>query len=293
MDTAQYLDRAKNELTEHLVYAKLAAREKNPENRALLERLSAQEKTHYEFWKGLLGGAGVKPRLIGLYGVSFLRSIFGVTFTAKFLETHEKAAIATYERMLPGLPPAARERLAQIIEDERSHEQALLGRLKERRVSYIGFVALGLADAIVEITGVHAGFLGVTGSTLIAGIAGVIVGFSAAISMGSAAYLQAKQETEKSAVASAFITGITYMFSVVLLALPYFLIKTMLPAFIVSTSVGLVLLTTFTFYGAIIFDRKFPREFGESASLMLGTAFLSYLLGGVVGRAFHVNGSSF
>jgi len=80
------------------------------------------------------------------------------------------------------------------------HEHALIAQLKEKRIDYIGFIVLGLADAIVEITGVHAGFLGVTGSTLIAGVAGVIVGFSAAISMGSASYLQAKQNVGKSAL---------------------------------------------------------------------------------------------
>ena len=35
-------------MTEHLVYKKLAIVEKSPENRAALERLSEQERTHYE-----------------------------------------------------------------------------------------------------------------------------------------------------------------------------------------------------------------------------------------------------
>ena len=51
---------ATNELTEHVVYDKLALMEKNPENRAALERLSAQEKTHYEFWQSLLPEAEAK-----------------------------------------------------------------------------------------------------------------------------------------------------------------------------------------------------------------------------------------
>jgi len=298
----QYLDRARNELTEHLVYGKLARREKNPANRALLEKLSAQEKSHYEFWKSLVeegrgasgGAAGaISPRRLGLYGVPLLRTIFGVTFTTKFLETHEKDAVATYEKMAREIPETHRARLREIIADEESHEKSLIGELKEKRVAYIGFIALGLADAIVEITGVHAGFLGVTGDTLIAGVAGIIVGFAAAISMGSASYIQAKQDTEKSAIVSAFATGLSYLGSVILLALPYFLIRTMLTAFIVSTSVGLILLATFTFYGAVIFDRKFSREFTEAASLMLGTALATYLLGHVIGAVFHLNTASF
>ena len=290
----QYFTRARNELTEHFVYHKLALREKKPENRALLEKLSAQEKTHYEFWKTLLpAGADPKPYWMGLWDIPLVRVLLGVTFTTKLLETHEKDSVGTYTAMLASVPASHQKRLKEIIEDERSHERSLIEQLKEKRVAYIGFVALGLADAIVEITGVHAGFLGVTGSTLIAGISGVIVGFAAAISMGSAAYLQAKQDTEKSAIVSAFITGISYLFSVICLALPYFLIRTMLTAFIVSTSVGVVLLTAFTFYGAVVFDRKFLRELGESVSLMLGTALATFLLGSVVGRVFGVNAKSF
>jgi VIT1/CCC1 family predicted Fe2+/Mn2+ transporter len=290
----QYLDRARNELTEHFIYHALARREKNPENRAVLEKLSAQEKSHYEFWKSLLGdGIEIKPHTLGLYGLPALRYLLGVTFTTKLLETHEHDAVARYESMMPAMPPSHRERFQQIINDEKSHEQALIGGLKEKRISYIGFIALGLADAIVEITGVHAGFLGVTGSTLIAGISGIIVGFAAAISMGSAAYIQAKQDTEKSATTSGLATGFSYLGSVILLAFPYFLIRTMLTAFILSTSIGIALLAAFTYYGAVVFDRKFSREFSEAAGLMLGTALATYILGNVLGSLFNLHASNF
>jgi len=291
--TKQYLDRARNELTEYLVYQKLALREKKRENRELLERLSAQEKSHYEFWKTLLPGVEIKPRLQGLYGIPFLRTFLGVTFTTKLLESHENDAVQIYRAMLSEIPDSHKDRFRKMIVDEETHERALFGQLKERRIAYIGFVALGLADAIVEITGVHAGFLGVTGSTLIAGISGIIVGFAAAISMGSAAYLQAKQDPDKSPAASAVITGISYMFSVVCLALPYFLITAMLTAFTVSTIIGLLLLAGFSFFGAVVFDRKFLREFGESAGLMLGTALATYILGSVVGKAFNIGEKNF
>src|SRR5258708_3009982 len=191
------------------------------------------------------------------------------------------------------VPDSHKEQLRKIILDEETHERSLVAQLKEKRISYVGFVALGLADAIVEITGVHAGFFGVTGSTLIAGVSGVIVGFAAAISMGSAAYLQAKQDPEKSAPLSAFVTGISYMFSVICLALPYFLITTMLTAFTISTLIGILLLTAFTYYGAIVFDRNFWREVSESVALMLGTALATYILGTVVGKAFHLSEKSF
>ncbi len=292
----QYFARARNERTEHIVYGALARRERNPKNRALLEKMSSDEHAHYEFWRTLLPEGdrdAVRPDARQIALMPIVRAVFGLTFAAKILESHEKNSIEEYERILPLIPEARRAELARIIEDERSHERSLLAEIKERRVSYLGFVALGLSDAIVEITGVHAGFLGVTGSTLIAGIAGVIVGFSAAISMGAAAYLQAKQDPAIQPIPSAFITGSTYLCSVIFLALPYFLIRTMIVAFAISSTVGLLLLAAFTFYGAVVFDRRFIREFGESASLMMGTAGATYLLGAAVGYAFHVNSASF
>jgi len=113
--SATYISRARNELTEHLVYGKLARREKNPENRALLEKLSAQEKTHYEFWKSLVPGSDPKPHMLGLVGIPLLRTVFGVTFTTKLLETHEKDSIATYTSMLAAMPEDHKGRLREII----------------------------------------------------------------------------------------------------------------------------------------------------------------------------------
>ncbi len=292
-----FLLNAKNELTEHLVYRRLAHMERNPINRAALERLSEQERAHYEFWKSLMPDAAahinIHPRWYTVWMFSFLRAVFGVTFITKFLELHEKDAVQKYNSILPSIPESHRARFLEIIEDEKSHERMFIGQLKEKRVNYIGFIVLGLADAIVEITGVHAGFLGVTGSTLIAGVAGVIVGFAAAISMGSAGYLQAKQDPDKSAVLSGFLTWASYFCSVILLALPYFLIRVMLVAFIASTSVGVILVAGFTFYGAVVFDRKFWREFSETVGLMLATALATFLLGTGVGRVFHLHPASF
>lgn len=292
---AIYLRQARTELTEHIVYGALAAHEKHPANKAALERLSAQEKTHYDFWRTLLPQTlEPKPHTLTVFITPFLRAVFGATFTTKLLEGHEKESIATYQSILGDVPATHQARLKQIIEDEKSHELALIGEIKERRVAYLGFIVLGLADAIVEITGVHAGFLGVTGETLIAGVAGVIVGFAAAISMGSASYLQAKQDPDKSAFISGFATGGAYLCSVVLLAFPYFLIRSMIPAFVISTSIGIILIALFTFYGAIVFEnRKFWREFFEATGLMLATAVATFVWGLIIGKVFHVNTSNF
>jgi hypothetical protein len=91
---------------------------------------------------------------------------------------------------------------------------------------------LGVADAIVELTGVQAGFLGVTDSPLVAGIAGLIVGVAAAISMGAASYLQARAgDVGKNPAYRGVVTGLLYMLTVIALASPYFIIKDIFTAF--------------------------------------------------------------
>jgi VIT1/CCC1 family predicted Fe2+/Mn2+ transporter len=283
---------AQNELTESIIYKKLAGIQKNLKNADILRQMAQEEHGHYEFWKSLSDNAKIIPRS-GVYLIPLLCRILGVTFASKYLEGHEQSSVQTYQKMLAQVPENHRQRLLAIIEDEKGHEQSLLAQLQEKRVEYISFVALGLSDAIVEITGVHAGFLGVTGTPLIAGVAGVIVGVSAAISMGSAAYIQAKHEEERSAFVSALTTGFSYFGSVIVLALPYFFIHEMFRAFAVSTIFGLLLLAAFTYYGAIVFNRKFWRELSESAALMLGTAVVTFIVGHVVGGLFHIDTAKF
>lgn len=288
-----YKKHMQNELTEHIIYGRLAAREKNPENKALLEKMSIQEKEHYELWKKISPGTDVEPRRLSVFIFDAMRSVLGVTFTTKFLETHETKAVQEYQAILETLPPEYKPYLERIIEEEKSHERSLLSQIKEKRIAYLSFIVLGLADAIVEITGVHAGFLGVTGSTLVAGVSGIIVGFAAAISMASAAYLQAKQDVERSALVSAVSTGLAYIMSVILLALPYFWLDSMIPAFLASVGVGILLIGGFTYYGAVVFERKFWHEFLEAAGLMLGTAIATYFVGKIVGSVFNVDVQDF
>jgi hypothetical protein len=104
---------ATDELTEYIVYHELASMEENPENRVTLERLSAQEKTHYEFWQSLLPDATAKkirPRWYTVWGVPFLRIFFGVTFITKFLESHENGAAQKYESIFNAIPESHRPR---------------------------------------------------------------------------------------------------------------------------------------------------------------------------------------
>ena len=277
-----------DEYADHLLYRDLASREKDPHNREILIKLADQEYGHYLFWKKFLPSYEPVVSAFFLSRFCLMRRLFGLTFTIKFLERHEHVVIEEYKKVAAELLGEDKLELEKIINDEKEHENFFIGQIQETIIKYIGFIALGLADAIVEITGVHAGFLGVTSSTLFAGISGLIVGFSAAISMGSAAYLQAKQDPHRSPWVSAVTTGISYILSVIMLAIPYFLTKNMGSAFLFSIFVGMFLIALLTFYSAVVFDRRFLRDFLETVGLMLATAAATFLLGTFLGKAFGI-----
>lgn len=280
-----------DELTDSAIYEALAEREKDPKKRDILLKMSQEEKMHYDFWKDLLGeecsvrGLGRK-----VLRMVFMRKLLGLTFTSLYLERHEEEVVESYERIEKAIPQEKAEFLRKIIEDEKKHEKETVSGIDESIVKYMSFIILGLADAIVEINGVHAGFLGVTESTIVTGIAGLVVGLSAAISMASAAYLQAKHESGKSPRTSALMTGISYLLAVVALALPYFIIRHMLSAFAVSVSLGVAMIAGFTYYASVLQEKEFLREFLESTALMMGTALASYLFGDVLGTFFGIRG---
>jgi VIT1/CCC1 family predicted Fe2+/Mn2+ transporter len=281
-------DFALNEFREYLTYSWLARVERNPDRRRILESLAAQERGHYEFWARK---EPVRPGRMVYFEAALLvllRMIFGITFVGKLMERGEREIVEEYSDAAARMSGEDRRTLESIIEDERTHESEVLAQVDETIVKYMGALVLGLADAIIEITGAHAGTLGTTNDTLIAGVIGLIVGVSASISMASASYLQAKHETGKSPATAAAVTGIGYMGAVALMSLPYFLTRAIYLAFASSISVGIMLALMLTFQGSVYSGTDFRREFVQTALLLLGTAALSYLLGYAIGGALGI-----
>ncbi|MGC8994393.1 MAG: VIT1/CCC1 transporter family protein [Pyrobaculum sp.] len=280
---------AVDEYREYVTYSVLARVERSASRRVVLERLAAQELEHFRFWNKF---AGVEPPVwrarLYAYFMAFLRLLLGVTFVAKLMERGEREAIARYRSVEGLLSGGDLEALRRIIADEEEHEGALISQLDEAIVKYMGALVLGLADAIIEITGAHAGTLGTTNSTVAAGVIGLIVGVGAAISMASASYLQTKHEVGKSPAVAAVVTGAGYTAAVALLSLPYFLLHDVYLAFAASIAVGIALSFVLTFQAAVYGERDFKFEFVQTVGLLLGTAFLTYLLGDWLGRLFGI-----
>lgn len=278
--SAEILRYAREELFNTHLYEWLGSQVSTPSLKAVLQKFAAEERKHYDFWHRWVRTTIRYNRLRFLW-YQLLAKVLGTTFVLRLLEEREHETIAEYRRIADQLPEAERAELLHLIEDEETHETVFLAAVQENegRLRYVGFIVLGLSDAIIEVTGVHAGFLGVSHRPLVAGIAGLIVGFAASISMGSAAYLQAKQNTHVSPFQSALSTSVAYLVAVVLLALPYFFLGRMSPAFWSSVGLALLLILSFVYYSSVLFERPFGREALESTGVLGATASLSYGFG--------------
>ncbi len=278
---------AREELFNVHFYSWLANRVKIPALRKILQDFATEERKHYDFWRAYMG-KDTDYSAFRLWWYKILVWLLGPTFVIKLLERDEHRIIESYRRLAEVMPSPQREALLSFVEDEEKHEEAFLEAIGEAepRVKYVGFIVLGLSDAIIEITGVHAGFLGISHRPLVAGVAGLIVGFAASISMASAAYLQAKQNQAVSALQSALYTGFSYLLAVVALALPYFFTNSMLWAFWLSVGMAILLIIAFVYYSCVLFGRNFRSEAVESIVVLGGTTILSYGFGEVLRRVF-------
>lgn len=254
-----------------------------------LDAMAKQEYKHYQFWSRYISN---KPKISNtkIILMKFLALIMGITFVIKMLEKHEEEVIARYKSIIHLLNEEDRRELESIISDEEKHEEALLASLGEERIKYLGFTVLGLSDALIEIAGIHAGTLGVYTNTFNAGLAGLIAGVAASIAMASAAYNQAKQTRGigKPVVASTY-TGIAYIITALLLALPYFIIHDILEALLVSLIISIAILAYIALYSHILYNRNFFRELGETSAIIFGATLALYVFGGVVGEYLGVS----
>jgi VIT1/CCC1 family predicted Fe2+/Mn2+ transporter len=274
---------ALDELLDHELYARLAARERDERNRKLLEELARDELRHHLFWSKLAGpvrlGLGDRLRLRLLLSLSRLA---GKTFTIKLLERGEAATVGEYRRAAAELGGELAAELAKVIEDEELHESELAGSLDELAVRQLGSIALGVSDAIIELTGVLAGFAGYTGSPLQVAAAGLIVGVSAALSMAAAAYSQAKHERGKNPRTTATFTGLFYMLTVLALVAPLLLGVPASLGVALSLACALAILAAFSFYSAVIMERPFLREYLENAAVIMAVSLVGYAFGQIV-----------
>jgi VIT1/CCC1 family predicted Fe2+/Mn2+ transporter len=248
----------------------------------VLEQLSATEHRHYEFWRKYVPKEEPKLAKLKLYWVLFLRRFLGLTFATRYLDRHESSVVKEYQGLEQLIPEADRPAFDEMVADEKEHEKAFALKVESSAVRYISFIVLGLADALVEISGIHAGSLGFYDRTEIAGLAGVIAGGAASLAMASAAFAQAKQGFKGSARLSAAYTGISYFVTAIFLATPYFLTSNMILALGTSLTVAVIILAVTTWYSTVVQEKPFLRDFVEILAILFAATIVLYVFGYVV-----------
>ena len=264
-----------SELTESVIYEKIAVYAKGEENRQTLLRLSREEKAHYQVWKKYTG-LDMKPEKAKVLKYTFLARTLGFTFAVKLMEQGEGNAQTEYELLAAEVPESIR-----IREDEEEHENALLNMLDEERLQYVGSMVLGLNDALVELTGSLAGFAFALQNTRLIALSGLIVGISATFSMASSEFLAARSEGRSDALKSCSYTGIAYLLTVIALIAPYLIFPTgqFIPALICMLAVVILIIAGFTYYTSVAQDQPFGSRFAEMALISVGVAVVSFIVG--------------
>lgn len=264
-----------NELTESVIYEKIAAFAKGEENKQTLLRLAREEKAHYQIWKKYTGDE-MKPEKGKVFWYTLMARILGFTFAVKLMEGGEGQAQTEYELLMSEVPESA-----AIHQEENEHEQALLGMLDEERLQYVGSMVLGLNDALVELTGSLAGFAFALQNTRLIALSGLIVGISATFSMASSEFLAARSEGRSDALKSCSYTGVAYLLTVVALIAPYLIFPTgqYIAALLCMLLVVILIIAGFTYYTSVAQNQTFKNRFLEMALISVGVAVVSFMVG--------------
>lgn len=271
-----------DELTEKLIYMRIAKGINNIEDKNTLTLIADEEQKHYDVWKKYTK-CDVKPNLILVFWYTLLSKILGYTFSIKIMELKQNTYIdkATKTLLEKNIPEAI-----IVFLEEDVHERKLIEMIDEDRLQYVGSMVLGLNDALVEFTGCLAGWSFAMQSNKLISLAGLITGISATLSMASSEYLSAKNEGDKNALRSASYTGIAYLITVVILILPYLLLPDnmyMISLFIMLIGV-ITIIAAFNYYISVAKGLSFKEKFKEMSIISLSVAGISFIIGLLVKR---------
>jgi VIT1/CCC1 family predicted Fe2+/Mn2+ transporter len=290
----QVLGFQQNEINEFHLYRKLAGATKDKANAATLKKIADAELAHYNFFKRHTD-TELKPKRGKIFFYYMIAKVLGLTFGIKLMERGESNAQDMYNAFAKAIPEAKR-----IAKEEEDHERKLIAMIREKRLDYVGSIVLGLNDALVELTGMLAGLSLAINKTIIVASIGLITGIVAALSMAAAEYLSSKAEgsTTKEAFTSSLYTGITYIFTVALLVLPFILIPYILGTTGIPTNlicigvtlfVAVIVIFLFNFYISVAKDYHFRKRFLEMTAISIGVAAISFGIGYLVRNVFGID----
>ncbi|WP_274400699.1 VIT1/CCC1 transporter family protein [Sporolactobacillus sp. CQH2019] len=253
-------------------------------NRQVYAKLAGVERQMIR----ILQAEDIHSNIHSLFNVTvFVARLLGFTFVTQWLMRKKERRIRRLSVSNDGL---SLEKIGEIRSLVAS-EKELIGQLKESRLDFVGAIILGMNDALVEITGSVAGFtLSMSNSMMIA-IAGLIAGIAASLSMGASEFMAERSEGNiKKAATAAIYTGFSYIFTVVLLVLPFFLVPNnqYILALLITVMISVSIIFIFSYYMDVAKKIGFKQRFWEMAIICLGVSALTFFIGFVVKTYFGV-----
>ena len=273
----QLLVLQQEEINGYHTYNRLSKIVKDPNNSKILKRIAGEEYKHYKTWKEYTQQE-IAPDKWKIRFFFWISRLFGLTFGIRLMELGEEKVQIEYESLLEAIPETA-----DVLADEEKHENELLDMLDEQSLQYAGSVVLGLNDALVELTGALAGLTFAFQDTKLIALAGLITGISASFSMAASEYLSTKSdESGQNPLLSALYTGIAYIFTVTLLILPYLLTTNYYISLAWTIFNAILIIAVFNYYISVARGYNFRQRFLEMASISIGVALLSFVIGNVI-----------
>lgn len=264
------------EINSYHAYRKVLTNLKNSYNKNLLQTIASKELEHYNLWKSYTR-KDYNPNYIRVWFYFFLVRIFGITFGLKLMTRLEKREQQIYRELATVLPQAK-----DVLKDEIEQEKEMLEMIKDDNLQYMGSVVLGINDALVELTGALAGLTLALQNTRLIAITGLITGLAASLSMAASEYLSTKTEGDREPFKSSVFTGIAYVFTVIILIIPYFLFAKYYHALVFTLINGVVVVALFTFYISVVKGFSFYKRFLEMLAISFTVAIISFGIGYLV-----------
>jgi VIT1/CCC1 family predicted Fe2+/Mn2+ transporter len=281
---ATLLAMQRGEITEHHIYTKIAAAQKDPHNREVLTRIAQDELGHYGIWKRYTH-QDVEPNTARIWFYYLIARVFGITFAIKLMEGVEKRAQSYDKALIDKIPE-----IQTILTNEETHERELIALIDEERLKYVGSVVLGLNDALVEFTGTLAGLTFAIQNTQIIAVVGLIMGVAASLSMGASEYLSQRSDGGPTDPLKASVyTGVAYILTVALLILPFLVFTSPYYALMLTLLGAVMVIFLFTFYISVAKDLPFWKRFGEMLLISLGIAAISFVIGIFIRTGLNIN----
>ena len=272
------LKQQQSEINDHTIYKALALFQKDENNRKIFEKISKEEKYHYDFWVKITNKQIEAQKLV-VWWYIFLVKVFGTSFALKSLEKREAGSEEFYKELFEIYPESEK-----IYNQEVQHEFELIEMLNDKKLLYAGAIVLGMNDALVELTGTLSGIAFAFDKTLVVGLTGLIMGIAASLSMAGSAYFEAKENPSEdiNPLVYSLYTGISYILTTAILVVPFFIFETMAYSLIMMFISAFLAIISYNFYISVAKDLSFSKRVIQMSAITFGVALISFAIGYVV-----------